>query len=107
MVGHWITTPAEYRLQQRWPVGHDAIDSKIEQSMHLMGVIDGPRMHNHAISVGLIDELGRKERNSTEVRRDLKRLTCNLTDGGAVGTKDKPADLKGARRRTESGFVRS
>jgi hypothetical protein len=80
------------------PVGHDAVNSKVEQAFHFGRRVDGPHVHREAGPVANTDESGVHDLYEPVPRRDL--------GGDSIGRNGPEADhlrYEKARYRQSTG----
>src|SRR5688572_5324712 len=63
--------------QEIGPIAHEAIDAEVDQSAHLVGIVDRPHVDLNAMMMRSFDEAWRHDRQPTMVGmawRDLQRI---------------------------------
>ncbi len=96
------STIAEYRLEDLGFVGHQAVDAKIQQSMHFNGIVDSPDMNVNSQFVCVLNEPLSDYLNTTRPHRHLDRVCPSEWNRNAVGANHQRHDASsaGAERQT-------
>jgi len=101
---HWPRA-GENLAQYRRAVGHDAVDAEIEESDHLVAVVDGPDVNLHSAVVRLVEEPRVDERDPLGAGGHLRAWRGQTSNGHAVGRTpqscDAPRPERCARRGTQ------
>jgi hypothetical protein len=89
-------------------VGNNAIGTESNESLHFLGVIDGPVMNFNAVLLNLADETGRVEAKASLVGRDLQRAyagECHAQQNSATEflCECGPESSETARASSDSG----
>lgn len=86
-------------------VGHDPVDTEIEETMHLVGLIDGPDVDVQVEVVRPLDESTVHQGDATGAHRDLHTAAAGMTtaeaETGGPESGDCLRSQRGAQRRTQ------
>ena len=90
-----------------WAVGHDGVDTKVKEFVHLPGFVNGPHLHFESEAVGGVNEASVHDPDPSRPHRHLHTVAIGTSHRQPEARSSKPGNAlgskAGAQLRAESG----